>query len=97
MLKNGAAALAAGGRLALLELQLPDKWLEWMASLAVTLMKPFGVKDEWIERRPWEIIHQTMNELLSNLTVVERYLGLTYIIAGEKSPEKTLPYSTSLW
>jgi demethylmenaquinone methyltransferase/2-methoxy-6-polyprenyl-1,4-benzoquinol methylase len=85
VLQNGVNALAVGGRLALLELQIPDYWPSWMASIGVAVMKPFAVKQEWVARRPWETIKSTMNALLTGVITLERYLGLTYIIAGEKA------------
>lgn len=84
VLKNSAAALVPGGRLALLELQVPENWPEWLAKVAVNLMKPFAVTDEWLARRPWKTIRKTVGDLFSDMAMTERYLGLTYIIAGEK-------------
>lgn len=85
VLEKSAAALTTGGRLALLELQLPDYWPGWLSGLAVDLMKPFAVTDEWVARQPWKMIQQKMNALFKRIEMNERYLGFTYIIAGEKS------------
>ena len=85
VLDHAVKALAPGGRLALLDLQIPANWPAWLVSFGVWVMKPFAVKDEWIERRPWESIIQTMQNLLADVTVSEMYLGLTYVIAGKKA------------
>ncbi len=85
VLQKGVNALVPGGRLALLELQIPEKWPSWMVNIGVWLMKPFAVTDEWLERRPWESIQKTMREQLEDVSITEMYLGLTYMIAGSKS------------
>jgi len=85
VLKNTIETLLPNGRLVLLELQIPPAWPTWLANIAVALMKPFGLTDEWVEQRPWETIQRTMRLLLSDVGVDERYLGLTYIISGRKS------------
>jgi len=85
VLTRVANSLAPGGRLVLLELQLPRSWPSWLASAALALMKPFAVTEEWIMRRPWEIIPKTINSLLDHVEVTEHYFGLSYIISAEKS------------
>lgn len=88
VLENIVAALLPPGRLGLLELQIPSSWPGWLANIAVALMKPFAVTEEWVDRRPWETIQRTMKKLLTDVDVVDRYLGLTYIISGEKPTNK---------
>ena len=85
VLTNIASSLAPGGRLTLIELQIPKYWPSWIASAAVALMKPFAVTDDWVARRPWETIRNTINEKFDNVEVSEHFFGLTYIISGEKS------------
>lgn len=85
VLEKGVKALAPGGRLALLELQVPKKWPDWLVNAGVWLVKPFAVTDEWLARRPWETIQQTMRTQLEDVTMTEMYWGLTYVIAGRKS------------
>jgi len=85
VLKNIANSLVPGGRLTLIELQIPKFWPSWIASAAVFLMKPFAVTNDWIARHPWETIRNTITETLGNVEVTERFFGLTYIISGEKS------------
>jgi ubiquinone/menaquinone biosynthesis C-methylase UbiE len=85
VLNNAVKSLMPEGRLALLDLQLPSHWPSWLATLAVRLMKPFAVTDEWVSRRPWESIQGSMTNLLSDITMTERYFGMTYIISGKKA------------
>jgi demethylmenaquinone methyltransferase/2-methoxy-6-polyprenyl-1,4-benzoquinol methylase len=84
VLANIASALPLNGRLVLLELQIPTYWPSWIASAAVALMKPFAITDDWVVRRPWETIRNTIKGLLDNVEVDGRFFGLTYIISGEK-------------
>jgi len=91
VLTNIAASLAPDGRLTLIELQIPKFWHPWLASAAVTLMKPFAVTDDWVARRPWETIRGTIREKFKNVKVSEHFFGLTYIISGEKTKPQGSP------
>lgn len=84
VLKNIVNSLAPSGRLTLLELQIPNFWNPSIASAAVALMKPFAVTEDWVARRPWETIRNTINGVLDDVEVTEHFFGLTYIISGEK-------------
>jgi len=85
VLKNIANSLVPGGRLVLIELQIPKFWPSWIASAAIALMKPFAVTDDWVAHRPWKTIRSTINARFDNVEVTERFFGLTYIISGIKS------------
>jgi len=50
--KNIFASLLLNGQFALLELKIPSSWPAWLSATAVTLMKPFAVTEEWVDRRP---------------------------------------------
>ena len=76
--------LVSRGRLTLLDLQIPDNWPNWFSELAVNLMKPFAVTDEWVENRPWETIVETVTELFEGEEIAQQYFGLSYIISGQK-------------
>lgn len=84
VLARAADALAPGGRLALLELQIPENWPGWLATVGMWLVQPFSVTAEWETRRPWETIRRTMQAQLADVSVDEMYFGVTYIIAGRK-------------
>lgn len=85
VLERAADALAPGGRLALLELQIPENWPGWLVNAGIWLVKPFSVTEEWEVRRPWETIRETMQAQLADVSVDEMYFGVTYIIAGSKA------------
>ncbi|MET3948328.1 ubiquinone/menaquinone biosynthesis C-methylase UbiE [Arthrobacter sp. UYCu512] len=84
-LRNIVNSLAPGGRLVLLELQIPTSWPSLVASAAVALMKPYAVTDEWALGRPWELIRKTAEEVLTNVEVTNQYFGFTYILSGRQS------------
>jgi len=84
VLKNITDSLLQKSRFVLLELQIPSFWPAWLGTVALTLMKPFAVTDEWANQRPWEMIKSTTKRLFNNVKLSERYFGLTYIISGEK-------------
>jgi demethylmenaquinone methyltransferase/2-methoxy-6-polyprenyl-1,4-benzoquinol methylase len=83
-LTNIVNSLPPNGRLVLLDLKIPKSWPAWLSSVAVMSMKPFAITDEWVERRPWRIIRNTIEELLDNVEVAEHYFGLSYVISGQK-------------
>jgi len=85
VLKNIVNCILPNRRFALLELQIPSSWPDWLAVTAVALMKPFAVTDEWVDQHPWELIQQTTKKLFSNVKLSEHYFGLTYIISGERA------------
>lgn len=85
VLKNIFDSLLPGGRLALLELQIPSFWPAWLSAAAVGLMRPFAITDEWVNTRPWGIIQGSIKQLFIDVEIVERYFGLTYVISGEKA------------
>jgi ubiquinone/menaquinone biosynthesis C-methylase UbiE len=86
VIQRAARALAPGGRLALLELQVPDNWPGWLINLAIALVRPFALTEEWLERRPWHTIRRAMRDNLANVEVETKYLGTTYVISGRRAP-----------
>jgi demethylmenaquinone methyltransferase/2-methoxy-6-polyprenyl-1,4-benzoquinol methylase len=87
-LENIEKMLVPGGRLTLLELQIPPRWPVWFSSIAVDLMRPFAITDEWVDEKPWETIRKIMQELFFNIDEEEQYFGLSYIISGAKEKPK---------
>jgi len=84
VIERAAGALAPGGRLALLDLQLPDNWPGWLVDGALFLVRPFSVTEEWLERQPWQTIRRAMRDNLADVNVEQRYLNTTYIVSGRK-------------
>jgi len=80
IIRRGAAALAPGKRMAILDFKLPVNWPMWLVKFFVILTRPFGVTLDLAERHPWESVerHLDLKEFNSF------YFGAVYIVAGEK-------------
>jgi ubiquinone/menaquinone biosynthesis C-methylase UbiE len=86
IVRRAAEALAEGGRMAVVDLQIPESWPDWAISIGMAIVKPFAVTDEWIARRPWPAIQAAMREALQGIQISTYYLDTTYIISGEARP-----------
>ena len=73
---NGAAALAPGGRMAVLDLKIPDRAPRWLARLGP------GSLERWAARRPWETIRAAMEEELADVRWTELSLGTAFLAIG---------------
>src|SRR6201994_2760599 len=60
VIAHGTAALSGGGRWVVLDLKVPDNTPRWLAQLATAIARPFASIDEWLMRRPWEVIRAAM-------------------------------------
>jgi ubiquinone/menaquinone biosynthesis C-methylase UbiE len=78
VIQHGAEALQAGKRFVILDLKAPEKWPPWLVNLGVLLTRPFGVTQDLIQRRPWEV----MSQYLEHVSVTEVYFGAAYITMG---------------
>lgn len=84
VIQRAAQALAPGGRLALLGLQMPANWPGWLVDMAMAFIRPFALTEEWLERQPWQTIRRAVQDNLTDVNIEQRYLGTTYIISGRK-------------
>jgi ubiquinone/menaquinone biosynthesis C-methylase UbiE len=80
IIKRGAAALAPGKRLAVLDFKLPATWPMWLVKFFVILTRPFGVTLDLGDRHPWESIER----YLDLKEFKSFYFGGIYLAAGEK-------------
>ena len=85
VIRNGAAALAPGKRMVILDLKLPSNWMRVLAPFLVWITRPFGVTRELADARPWETIWTTMSRCSLTVTVDELYFGCAYIAIGERT------------
>jgi demethylmenaquinone methyltransferase/2-methoxy-6-polyprenyl-1,4-benzoquinol methylase len=81
---NGAAALSAGGRWVVLDLKVPDNAPRRLAQLGTALARPFGSIDEWIMRRPWDVIRAAMQDTLADLSWAELCFGTAFLASGSR-------------
>ena len=82
---NGAAALAEGGRMAVLDLKVPAETPRWLTRAGTAVVRPFAAVDEWVGRRPWEAIRSAMEEELADFSWTELFLGTAFLAAGSRA------------
>jgi ubiquinone/menaquinone biosynthesis C-methylase UbiE len=86
VIAHGAAALTVGGRLAVLDLKVPGPTPDWLAQLGTAMVRPFAAIDQWLMRRPWEIIRAAMQEELADLSWAELSFGTAFLAVGSRGP-----------
>mgnify|MGYP001186059066 CR=1 FL=1 len=79
ILRRAAQALSSGGRLAVMDLKLPERWPSWLVQLAAWANRPYGVTIELGERHPWESVRRYTEEQMYR----EFYFGALYLSVGE--------------
>jgi demethylmenaquinone methyltransferase/2-methoxy-6-polyprenyl-1,4-benzoquinol methylase len=84
VIAHGAAALAAGGRLVVLDLKVPGNTPGWLAQLGTATVRPFAAIDEWMTRRPWEAIRAAVQEELADVSWTELFFGTAFLAAGSR-------------
>jgi demethylmenaquinone methyltransferase/2-methoxy-6-polyprenyl-1,4-benzoquinol methylase len=82
VIAHGAAALAAGGRWAVLDLKVPGQTPGWLAQLGTATVRPFAAIDQWLARRPWETIRAAMQDELADFAWTELCFGTAFLAAG---------------
>ena len=86
VIAHGAAALSEGGRWVVLDLKIPDKTPRRLAQLGTSAVRPFASIDEWIMRRPWEVIRAAMQEELADVSWTELLFGTAFLASGSRGP-----------
>src|ERR1700759_1725096 len=88
VIAHGTAALAAGGRWAVLDLKVPGRTPGWLAQLGTATVRPFASIDQWMMRRPWEAIRAAMQEQLADFSWTELAFGSAFLAAGSSPHER---------
>jgi demethylmenaquinone methyltransferase/2-methoxy-6-polyprenyl-1,4-benzoquinol methylase len=78
-------SLRTGGRLCILDFQVPPGAPLWVVRPLLSLVKPFGAGMEWLRRKPWESIQETMVELFPEVLKKSFYFRISYLLAGVKN------------
>jgi demethylmenaquinone methyltransferase/2-methoxy-6-polyprenyl-1,4-benzoquinol methylase len=81
VIRRGAGALRSGGRMALCGMKRPGGWPEWLLRLGAWVQRPFGVRLEYAEHRPWASLQRYLHEV----SYEEQYFGANYVSVGEKT------------
>jgi demethylmenaquinone methyltransferase/2-methoxy-6-polyprenyl-1,4-benzoquinol methylase len=79
---HAAAALSPGGRLAVLDLRLPDRTPGWLSRLGVAVVGGSASLAEWIARRPWEEIRVAVQAGLAEPSWRELCFGTAFLASG---------------
>jgi hypothetical protein len=79
--------LSVGGRWVVLDLKFPAKAPRWLARLGIAFVRRFASIDEWIMRRPWEVIRTAMQEELADTSWDELCFGTAFLAAGVSRPD----------
>lgn len=79
---HAAAALRAGGHVAVLDLKIPDTTPGWMTRFGVAVVGTSASLDEWIARRPWEEIRGAARENLADPSWTELCFGTAFLAGG---------------
>lgn len=80
LIRQGANALVPGGRFVVVDFKAPPSWPEPVLRAIVPLFRPFGVTLDLRARHPWASLAKHLNLVVME----ERWLGTTYIAAGER-------------
>jgi demethylmenaquinone methyltransferase/2-methoxy-6-polyprenyl-1,4-benzoquinol methylase len=94
VIAHGAAALSPGGRWAVLDLKVPAATPRWLARLGTAAIRPFASIDEWITRRPWQVIRDAMEAELVDVSWSELFFGTAFLAAGSPALKPTTVGST---
>jgi ubiquinone/menaquinone biosynthesis C-methylase UbiE len=86
VIAHGAAVLSSGGRLAVLDVKVPDNMPGWLGQTGTALVRPFAAIDEWIMRRPWEAIRAAIQQDLTDPSWTELFFGTAFLAAGSGGP-----------
>ncbi len=85
VVEAAARSLAAGRRMVVLDLKVPDGMPGWLLGLVLPLVRPFAVTEEFVRLRPWETIRWAFLRSLESVAEHSLYLGVAYILRGERS------------
>jgi demethylmenaquinone methyltransferase/2-methoxy-6-polyprenyl-1,4-benzoquinol methylase len=86
VIAHGAAALSAGGRWVVLDVKVPDGTPGRLAQLGTAMVRPFASIDEWMMRRPWEVVRVAMQKELADFSWTELCFGTAFLAAGSRGP-----------
>ncbi len=89
VIAHGAESLSEGGRWVVLDLKIPANVPRWLMRLGTGTVRPFASIDQWIMRRPWEVIRAAMREELADPSWIELVFGTAFLASGSRGPRPT--------
>jgi ubiquinone/menaquinone biosynthesis C-methylase UbiE len=87
---NACQAMGPGRSLVVLDMAWPASWPRWFRHV-LFFLRSYGVTDEVLQRRPWEIIWKTMQQNLVDTARKSFFMGGFYLAAGTQATNQTPP------
>jgi ubiquinone/menaquinone biosynthesis C-methylase UbiE len=84
VVQNGCKALAPGRKWAVLDMAWSAWWPLWWRHVLIFLPS-YGITADVIQRRPWELVHQTMRQHLADVECKQFWMGFFYLASGKQS------------
>jgi len=83
VIQNGCKALAPGRKWVVLDMAWPAGWPLWWRHIMYFLAS-YGITADVIQRRPWELVHQTMKQHLIDVVHKQFWMGFFYLTSGRQ-------------
>ena len=80
-ISNAFEALAPGGRIVILDMSWPKYCPLWWRHV-LFFLRSYGVTDDVLRRRPWEIVQKSMKELFQDFYQRQYWFGFFYLACG---------------
>jgi ubiquinone/menaquinone biosynthesis C-methylase UbiE len=85
VIQNGCQALAPGRRWVVLDMAWPAGWPLWWRHLLFFLRLPsYGITQDVVQRRPWQIVWNTMEQHLVDVAQKQFWMGFFYLACGKQ-------------
>lgn len=88
VVSNATEALAPGGRLVVLDMAWPRYCPLWWRH-ALFFLRSYGVTEEVLKRRPWEVVQKAMEDRLGDVTRRKFWFGFFYLASGAARNQAT--------
>ena len=79
VLERCECSLKEGGRLSVLDLQVPERIPSWLIPSLLSLVKPFGATMDWVRSEPWEAIQKKIVALFPHVETKTFYGRIAYL------------------
>ncbi len=83
IVSRGCEALAPGRRWAVLDMAWPRSFPLWWRHM-LFFLKSYGVTEETLKRRPWDIVWETLQQQLVDVTRRSYWMGFFYLATGRR-------------
>lgn len=81
---KGCQALAPGRKWVVLDMAWPKGWPRWLHYL-LFFLPSYGITRQVIERRPWQVVWETLEHHLDKVGCKLFWLGFFYLISGSRT------------